>query len=275
MKHAISALLVFLALGTYGMSWAKTYTLCMLPQYAPEQIIDMITPLAGYLSEATGEKIEVVIANDYNQYEKILKTGAVDIGYQNSYVYTLVSDRHEAVAMALSGEGKAQLRGVVIARKDSGLSALTDLRGKKIAIGSYISVQGYLSQKLSFQDAGISMDTYITPVIAVDNKQENVILDVYTGEADAGFIGESAMEEVKKFIDISQLSVITRCAWLPNWAVSLKKSTPSALKNEIQKALLALQASDPVMKALEIDSFRHATDKDFDVIRNISTQGTE
>ena len=119
-------------------------------------------------------------------------------------------------------------------------------------------------------NAGINVETECTIVEAVDNKQENVILAVYTGEADAGFIRESALHQADNYISAPQIKVMMECAWLPNWAFSVKRTLPVKLKNDIQAALLNLKPNNPVIKALKIDSFRRAADTDYDTIRQAS-----
>jgi phosphonate transport system substrate-binding protein len=192
------------------------------------------------------------------------------MGYENPYIYTLVSSAHEALAMAVKGKDRDKFRGIIIARKDSGLSSLEDLRGKMISIVGYTSAGGYLSQKLSLMEAGIDVESECQISEAVDNKQENVILAVYTGEVDAGFIRESALHQADNFISAAQIRVIGECAWLPNWAFSVNKALPAKTKKEIQTALLALNPNHPVMKALKIDSFRLAVDGDYDPVRRAS-----
>ena len=248
--------------------WAtESYKLSMLPRYSSEEINRRISPLADYLAQKTGAKIEAVITSDFTQYEKQLKSGAIGIGYENPYIYTLVSGTHEALAMAVKGKDGDKFRGIVIARKDSDLTSLEDLRGKVISIVGYTSAGGYLSQKLSLMEAGIDVNRECTITEAIDNKQENVILAVYTGEADAGFIRESALHQADSYISAAQIKIVGACAWLPNWAFSVNRSMPDKTKKDIQAALLALQPDHPVLKALKIDSFRLAGDGDYDPVR--------
>ena len=267
----IYALVIILLSLFAATPWAgESYKLSMLPRYSSEEINRRITPLAEYLAEKTGAKVEAIIISDFAQYEKQLKSGSIAMGYENPYIYTLVSDAHEALAMAVKGEDRDKFRGIVIARKDSGLSSLEDLRGRMISIVGYTSAGGYLSQKLSLMEAGIDVETECTISEAVDNKQENVILAVYTGEVDAGFIRESALHQADSFISAAQIKVIGECAWLPNWAFSVNKTMPAKTKKEIQTALLALKPNHPVLKALKIDSFRLAVDWDYDPVRRAS-----
>jgi ABC-type phosphate/phosphonate transport system substrate-binding protein len=90
---------------------------------------------------------------------------------------------------------------------------------------------------------------------------------VYYGESDAGFIRESALHKVDAYVPPSQIRVIKRTAWLPNWALSVSRSLPDNEKQLIKDALLSLKKGHPVLNALQIDSFLPATDADYDVMR--------
>lgn len=249
---------------------ADSYKLSMLPRYSSEEINRRISPLANYLAEKTGAKIEAVLTSDFAQYEKQLKGGSIAMGYENPYIYTLVSGTHEALAMAVKGKDRDKFRGIVIARKDSGISTLTDLRGKTVSIVGTTSAGGYLSQKLSLMEVGIDVEADCTLTEAVENKQENVILAVYTGEVDAGFIRESALHQADSYISPAQIRVVSDCAWLPNWAFSVNRALPAAMKKTIQTALLDLTPEHPVMQALKIERFRSAADQDYDTVRRAS-----
>ena len=245
----------------------EVYKLSMLPRYSSEEINRRISPLAEYLSQLTGAKIEPVVTSDFTQYEKQLKSGAIAMGYENPYIYTLVSGTHQALAMAVKGKDRDKFRGIIITRKDGGLSTLAQLRGRTIAIVGLTSAGGYLSQKLSLMQVGINVETDCTIIEAVDNKQENVILSVYTGEVDAGFIRESALHRADNYISPAQIRILSESAWLPNWAFSVDKRLPEEIKKDLQSALLLLKPNHPVMKALKIDSFRMAADSDYQPVR--------
>jgi phosphonate transport system substrate-binding protein len=248
----------------------ETYQLSMTPQSASDDINNRISPLAAYLSQRTETNIEVVITNNYDQYEKQLKNGSIDIGFENPYIYTLVSKTHKVLAMAVKGKDQDKYRGIIIARKDSNVQILEDLRGKRVAIVGYSSAGGYLSQKLSLLEVGINVDKDCTIVEAVGNKQENVILSVYTRDVAAGFIRESALNQVDRYIAPIQIKMLCICTWLPNWAFSVKKTLPIKLKEQIRTALLDLTPNHPVIKALKIDAFRLAKDNEYDIVRRAS-----
>ncbi len=104
---------------------------------------------------------------------------------------------------------------------------------------------------------------------AAGNQQENVIIADSIDDVAAGFIRESALHKADEFINPGSVKTIAETAWLPNWALSVDRSEPAEQKNAIKTALLKLNAGDSVMKAMELDGFKSATDSDYDVIRNL------
>lgn len=243
------------------------YKLSMLPRYSPEEINNRIVPLADFLSRVLGEVVEPVVTTDFTEYERRLRSGAIHIGYENPLIYVRVAEAQEVLAMAVKGADGDKFRGLIITRSDSNIVSVEDLRGKTVSIVSFTSAGGYLSQKVSLGLYGIDSRQDMNLVEALDNKQENVVLSVYYGDADAGFIRESALNLVDNYVPPSQIRVIQRTAWLPNWALSVSRKMPADAKQKIQAALTSLKAKDPVLKALKIDAFRPAEDENYNVMR--------
>jgi phosphonate transport system substrate-binding protein len=246
------------------------YKFSMLPRYFPKRIQSMIEPMAAHLSEKLGVPVAAVLAKDFSEYESRLKSGEIAIGYENPLVYTKVSQRHEVLAMALKGTGGDRFRGIVIARPDSEIAHIGDLKHKKILIVGKTSAGGFLSQKLSLAEEGIDVERDCQLEEASDNKQENVIISVSIGDVDAGFIRESALHVADQYIRPGTIKVVASCAWLPNWALSVDRQLSSERKTAIQKAIVSLETESPTLKALEITGFKIATDHQYDVVRRVA-----
>ncbi len=237
----------------------------MLPRYSSEEILKRISPLANHLSAST--KVEPYLTSNFDQYLKGLQNGTIEVGYQNPYIYTLASNEHEVIAMAVKGASGDKFRGIIIVRAGSQIGSVDELRGKRVSFVGRTSAGGFLSQKLTLMEAGIDIDKDIELMEAVENKQENVIFAVYSGDADAGFIRESALGRVKKFVPPSAITVIKRTAWLPNWALSVKRSLPESFKKLIKQKLSQIQKNHPVLRALKVDSLRPADDTEYNPVR--------
>ncbi len=239
------------------------YELSMLPRYYPEKITAMITPLATYLSAETGLKITPVLTDDFAEYEKQTASGKIAIGYENPVVYQNISTTHEVIATAIKGQGGDRFRGIVIARPESPLKTIEDLNKQSIMIVGKTSAGGFISQAISMLDHGIVANRDCTLSVAADNKQENVLIAVSVGDVDAGFIRESALHKADKYIQPGSIRTVTQTAWLPNWAFSLNRIMPEEDKNRIMDALLSLKKESEVLRAMDLNGFKRASDFDY------------
>lgn len=226
-----------------------------------------MTPMAERLSKVLGEDVKIHLSSDFKAMEDEMKNGRIDIAYVNPIIYPLASEAHEAVAIVSKGAGGSMLRGLVITRADSGIISHEDLRGKSATIVSFKSVGGYLSQKVNLLAKGIDPEKDMRLQQAKDNKQENVVLPVYLGDVDVGFIREDALHIADKYVPPSKIRVILRGEWMPSWAISVKRSLPQEVKDKIQELMLGLQAEDPILKAIKADGFVAGKDSDYDVYR--------
>ncbi len=270
MKLAIIPIIgaVFLGvLGSSHFSSAAEYRLSMLPRYSTEEINKRITPLAKYLTAKTGLQIEPTLTASFAQYSKQLSSGNINIGFENPYIYVMAARAHEVVAMVEKGTDGDKFRGIIITRSDSPLKSIGDLKGKRISIVGYTSAGGFLSQKLSLIENNIDIAKDCIVEEAPENKQENVILSVYTGDVDAGFIRESALHQVDDFVPPSEIHILQATEWLPNWALSISSNMPAEDKEKVIKAIRDIKPGNPVLKALKIDEFRPAQDSEYDPVR--------
>ena len=249
--------------------YAEDYTFSILPRFFPEKLTAMTSPLVDYLSQETGNKIELTLTDSFANYQAQVLKGAFAIGYENPLVYVNVASTHEVIATALKGKGGDKFRGIIIARPDSGITRFSDLRGKKVMIVGTSSAGGFLSQKLSFQKMGLNVNRDCQLIEAAANQQENVIIAVSIGDVDAGFIRESALHKADEFISPGSVKTIIETAWLPNWALSVNRDMPDEQKNAVKTALLRLNEEDIVLQAMGLNGFKSATDSDYDVIRDL------
>jgi len=268
MKSCFSVLFFLICLYGNGV-YAETYKFSMLPRYFPEKLNTMVAPFVAYLKLETGLSIEYVPTQSFADFEAQIKNGMIDIGLENPVVYTKISKQHEAVAAAVEDQNGQGFRGIIITRPDSDIAHISDLKNKKIMIVSKDSTGGYLSQKLVFKENAIDLDRDCQLIVAADNRQENVIISVSIGDVDAGFIRESALHIADEFITPGSVKTMVETAWLPYWALSVKKTLPKDKKASIEAAVLKLSKGDSILKALEIVGFILSNDAEYDVMRKV------
>jgi phosphonate transport system substrate-binding protein len=233
----------------------KTYNFAVLPRFFPIVILERFGPLADYLADEAGIDVEFVMPRNFSDYIDMARKGKILFSYQNPVVFAKISEYVKPLAIASKGAHKTRFRGIIIVRTDSGINTIADLKGKLVSIVSLQSVGGYISQKDFLAQNGISVKTDIVVREATDNKQENVILDVYSKKTTAGFIRESALHRMDKVIEPAKIKVLAETSWLPNWVFSAHKSVEADVTDTIQSALLNLPANSRVLKAAGLEGF--------------------
>ncbi len=249
----------------------KTVRVAVLPLYSPITMYDRYDPLMRYLSQKTGYDFKLVIPKDFDDFMHMVKGGKVDFSYQNPYVFALVGKEVRVHALVTTiglkteeKDSSDQFRGVIITQSNSAIKDIIGLKGKKVLIVSRKSAGGFLSQKLFLDEAGIDVDRDMHLVDV--KRQENVILGVYRGEADAGFVRESALEVLKNEIDMGKMRILARTKSLPNWPFALCRDLPPELVKDVTRLLIGIRDQD-IMGAARIAGFRLADDSEFDSLR--------
>ncbi|MBZ0155502.1 MAG: phosphate/phosphite/phosphonate ABC transporter substrate-binding protein [Alphaproteobacteria bacterium] len=246
----------------------KVIKVAVLPLYSAITIYNRYDPLMRYLSEKTGYEFKLVIPRDFDDFMRIVKSRSVDFSYQNPYIFSLIDrevDIHALVTTLDEDADKGdQFRGVIITRQNSPIQDIRGLKGKRVYITSPKSAGGYLSQKLFLLQAGL--DTEKDMKIIDAKRQENVILAVYKGEADAGFVRESALDVVREVVDMKKLRVLAKTSPLPNWPFALCRNTNPSLAGEVRRLLIGMSDRE-LLKAAGIRGFKATSDAEFELLR--------
>lgn len=247
--------------------YAETkYTLSVTPRFSSQEILTRLAPLSKLLSEKLHSEVEIILAANFDDYEARLQNGQFDVAFSNPVHYSKASTANEVIAMEKKHE-ETHIRGIIIVRADSDIKSITDLVNKSVSIVSYTSAAGFLSQKVFLEEQKINLKTQLKLQEAHDNKQENVILSVYHGDVSAGFINEDALHIVDRYLPPNSIKIITPTAWIPGWALSVKRSLPEMVKARIRQVILELDINDPVLKAMQLQNLVAATDADYEVVR--------
>ncbi len=244
----------------------KTVKVAVLPLYSPITMYERYEPLMRYLSRETGREFKLVIPRDFEDFMSLVKAGAVEFSYQNPYVYALLSRRvpMRALLTTVSPSEKDVedgFRGVIITRDDSKIRDVGQLRHKNVLIVSRKSAGGFLSQRLFLAQAGIDAEGDL--VLLEAKRHEGVILGVYRGEAAAGFVRESALQELKDEIDMKRIRVLARATSLPDWPFAIRGRVSPALAASVKRLLLGLGGGE-LLRAAKIERFRLAEAGEFE-----------
>lgn len=244
----------------------NTVRVVILPLYSAITLFERFDPLMRYLTQKTGYEFKLVIPKDFEDFADIVRKGTVDFSYSNPYIYTELADKGFLTAFATTvlKESGDIFRGIIITHKDSPIRTINDLKGKQVMVVSYKSAGGFIAQKLFLYESGI--DVFKELKLIDGKRQEEVILNVYRKNVDAGFVRESALDVLKEEIDLGKIHILARTPYIANWPFAFIRKTDEKLIAMVQKSLLELK-DEEVLSAAQITRFKAALDSDFNSLR--------
>ncbi len=246
--------------------------LVTVPRLSAAELQTMFAPLTEYLTREVGEKVTLVVPKDFDGVRDAVKAGKADIGFVNPLIYIQMKHVFNIEPLALSSEVKSgtRIRGIIIARKDSTINQLQDLKGKKFSFVEEDSPAGHIFQKLLLSKAGFDVKKDIV-MLPYAKTQEGVVMAVFNKTADAGGVREEQLDKMKGALDTAQLRIVGYTDYFPNWPFFATPSLNKSTADKLRTALLKLKPNDPqnekILGPLRLTGFIPVSDREYDDLR--------
>lgn len=244
----------------------------IFPRNKATETITMYTPLADHLSERLGRKVILVTSKDFDSFWKAVTKRRYDIVHYNQYHYIHSAQSYRVIAHNQEF-GKNAVAGALYVRKDSGITEVSQLRGRTIIFGGgRDAMLSYIAPRFLLMQAGLKEGDFKTE-FAVN--PPNALLALYNKQADAAGGGDILIDlpVVKNAINTQELRLLAATEpllFLP-WAV--KRTMPAKLGESIQSILVDLERSDAgkkVLNAAQTTGIEKAADRDYDRHRKMT-----
>jgi len=238
-------------------------------------------PLMTYLSDCIGQKVVLYVAKDYGDLRTQMESGAVDIGTFSPFAYVDAARGGKIQLIAQSViNGTDTYRGVIVARRDSGLKSLADLRGKRFAFVDPKSASGFVYPRALLIEKGITPESSFKETIfggdhlIVAAGEDKVIAAVLEGRADAGAVyGDALAIANSKGVPTENLVTLAMTDPIPHDAVAVRVGLDAALAKKIRAALVDLDKSEAGRRVIanskpkELTGYMLAEDSLYDMVR--------
>ena len=248
-----------------------------VPSGEMERVASGAQAVADLLQDKTGYYFKTNVATEYAGVIEALSADppAAHMASLATFAYVLAAERGVAEARLVSVRyGSPTYNGQFIARKDSGITKLSDLKGKSFGRPDPLSTSGWIIPMLSIRAAGVNPDTDLTEIIDAGS-HDAVVAAVYNGDVDAGATYVDARTRVEKnFPDVMEKVVVLGVTTdIPNDGVQFIPSMSEEMKVKITKALLEIAATDEGKEALKTayqwNALEEHNDKFYDPFRQI------
>lgn len=265
--------------GTIG-SESNPIKMAMVPSLDTQKLITSGNELARLLKKQTGLTFDVSVPTSYTAVIAAMGSGTVDVGWLSPIPYVIAHDRYGVQVILTTVRNKStKYWSFVIARTDTEINKLSDLKGKRFAYGDPVSTSGAIYPKHLIRSSGYDPEKFFSNVIYA-GAHDKVVMAVYNKQVDGGAIyGGINSDAREKVVDtirdvMKKTHVIARSIEIPNDTVSVCKGMPPELVKKIADGLIAVSKSDEgrmaVMSLYGIDGFVRAKDNDYDSVRKVA-----
>ena len=224
------ALMVLCGVFIFATAQAQTVLrVSAIPDESPTELQRKFAPLGKYLEEKTGTKVRFTPVTDYAATVEGLAAKKLDLVWYGGFTFVQARIRTKGGAIPLvQREEDENFKSVFVTRAGSGISKLSDLKGKNFTFGSVSSTSGHLMPRFYLMKAGISPDKDIR--VAFSGAHDATAFQVAGGKVDAGALNISVWEKLvrEKRIDSAQIKVFytTPPYYDYNWTVRNRCASP-------------------------------------------------
>ena len=275
----ITIFLCFLAVTSTAAGEETDFTIAILPCLDEVMTLKKFYPMITYLEKKTELDVRIVVPKNFDSLQSGLIKGDIDFALQDPHTYVKLSQlfNKDTLIRTINPEGKTCENGVFVARKDSGIKKIEDLRGKTVLFGPKLSLTRWVAAKELLRDNDIDLDkdlkAYFNSGCCVD-----IVFNVYLKEVDAGvickhFLESPSYKKADPGVDLQQLIVIGQTKGVPLRIFVAQKDLPDDIVTTVIQALLELDRQNPahekILLSAELGGFQKTSDKDYDDIRTL------
>jgi len=225
------------------------------------RVVPIWEGMRDYFREA-GPPIDYILFSNYDRQVQALLDRTIDIAWNTNLAWVKVHIRTKGACRALAmRDVDARFTTVVVARTDSGIKSLTDIRSRRLALGSADSAQAAILPIHYLQEVGIEPARDCTLIrFDVDvgkhgdtgTSELNVLQALSEGRADAGALAESTWKSqvAKGKVDPSRIRPIWTSPGYCHCNFTVLSEFPEDQSERWTKSLLQMRYDHPRWREL-------------------------
>ncbi len=225
----------------------QVFRVTTIPEEAATEQVRKFTPLAAYLERRLGMKVEFTPVTDYPAAVEALVNKRVDLVWFGGFTHVQAQLRSGGKIVPIAQrEEDTKFQSVFIAKTDSGIKQLSDLKGKQVSFGSASSTSGHLMPRHFLLQASLNPEKDFRR-IAYSGAHDATIASVVSGRVDAAALDITVWRKFvsENKVDTKAVDVFYTTPTFFNYNWSMHADSPAELRQRVQRALLELDSSTP------------------------------
>src|SRR5438132_3312367 len=276
----MSRLVVPLALGVLAVGPAATAAdkplhLVLTPSQKPTDLLAVGEKFAQVLGRLVGVPVRVTVASDYAAVVEALRNRTADLAFVHPVGYVLANREAKAMIVVKNlWHGKSSFTSRIFVRKESGIKAVEELRGKTIAFVDPASSSGYTYPMILLIQRGLVKNrdpkTFFREVL-FSGGHDAGMRALLNGHVDALASFDMAREQyLKDPAERERIVYVAESPEIPEAGIAARAGLDPAIFAKVREALLQIRApvyAGLLLRLYEIDGFAPADDRDYDPVR--------
>ena len=275
MRSKLARLLAVMVLVVWtvcGIAAADTLRVSAIPDEDPQELLRKYKPFTDYIAKEVGVKVKFVPVVDYAATVEGLAANRLDIVWYGGFTSVQATQRAKGATRLAMREEDASFKSVFVARTDSGIKELADLKGKTFAFGSVSSTSGHLMPRHFLKAAGVDPERDFNK-FGFSGAHDATAAWVAAGRVDAGALNFLVWKKLvnNKKIDTGKTHVFWTTPPYVDYVWVARGGVSPEIREKFKQALLKLDYSKPedkkIMDLQRTKKFIPAKDSDWDGIR--------
>lgn len=241
------------------------YVLGVFPHLPPRDLEKIFAPMAADLGKTVGANIQLRTSTTFDRFASHLNKEVFDIAFVQPFDYVEIAHKRGYLPLATRTE---KLSAIVVARTDSPLKSLADLRGKRIALPPKTSAvnhlfRGYLRANGLRPDKDIELVHYRSHVSCMQQ--------VLIGDVAACATAAPALRFFQSKMNI-EFKIIASSREIPHTLFVIHSRVPGTAREAIRARILGWANTKKGQELLargKLTPFVPVKDSDYNVVREM------
>ncbi|WP_093275861.1 phosphate/phosphite/phosphonate ABC transporter substrate-binding protein [Psychrobacillus sp. OK032] len=254
----------------------KKLTIGMIPVKDANEMEKEFEPIRLYLEEQLGIPIEVDAADSYVSLIEGMKNETIDIGWYGAFSYVAAESEMELTPLVVQQRKDTGIyyNSLIITQKDSGISSIEELKGKKFAFVDSGSTSGFVLPYALFKSRNITYETFFSET-QYAGSHDQVLANIHSKDVDAGAISSVQYGNLleKGIVKPEDMTIVWKSEDIPGSPYVARSKLDKKIQKRFSKAMLEIH----IEETEALNSFDHTIDKYIEVdnkyynsIRNIA-----
>lgn len=229
----------------------KELKISAIPDENPQEMLRIYQPFADYLTKEIGTPVKFIPVVDYAATVEGLAANRLDMVWYGGFTSVQAVRQAKGATRIVMRREDGEFKSEFITRKDRGIHALKDLKGKTFSFGSVSSTSGHLMPRYFLLKAGIVPERDFSK-FSFSGAHDATAAWVEAGRVDAGALNFLVWEKLvqNKKVDSSKVVVFWTTPPYVDYVWTVRGGLDKRVVDKIKKAFLKLDYNKPEDKKL-------------------------